>query len=245
MRTFIILLLVVASFVLAPILAFAADSEFVLVRGGTIFPSNAVATVSDIASNAVQAVAVAQSALVVSNAAAEVEAMIDDVSAVINSVEGIGYIRGYMLDFGVSAAEVDTNQTANVIRFDHNISNDVASVYCDVYVYFSAEPATLPVLQLASSPRDDATWTTLESVATALTTITVDSTSYECYRITVAVPIALSSAFLRVFATAQSTTVGSYLPVRNGIKVGSYEPLTASVTCGTNTFTFVGGIRVQ
>ena len=235
----------ILSLLLLPVMGFSSDSEFVLVKGGTIFPSNAVATVSDIAAAAVQAVAVAQSALIVSNAAAEVEAMIDDVADVINSVEGIGYIRGYALDFGVSAAEVDTNQTANVIRFDYDVSNDVASVYCDVYVYFTAEPATLPVLRLASSPRDDATWTTLESVATALTTITVDSTSYECYRITVAVPIALSSAFLRVFATAQSTTVGSYLPVRNGIKVGSYEPLTASVTCGTNTFTFVGGIRVQ
>ena len=76
-------------FLLLPVVGFSADSEFVLVRGGTIFPSNAVA-VSDIASNAVQAVAVAQSALVVSNAAAEVEAMIDDVADVINSVEGIG-----------------------------------------------------------------------------------------------------------------------------------------------------------
>ena len=38
----------------------------------------------------------------------------------------------------------------------------MASVYCDVYV-LSRPGATLPVLQLASSPRDDATWTTLES----------------------------------------------------------------------------------
>ena len=39
--------------------------------------------------------------------------------------------------------------------------------------------------------------------------------------------------------------MGSFLPVRNGIKVGSYEPLTAEMTCGTNVIKFVGGIRVQ
>jgi hypothetical protein len=235
----------ILSLLLFPALAFGADAEFVLVKGGELFPPLAVATVEQITSNAVQAVAVAQAAAIVEAAADEVDAMIDDVSAVINSVEGIGYIRGYALDFGVSAGEINTNVTANVIRFDFDVSNDVSYVYCDAYVYFNEEPATLPVLQLASSPRDDAEWTTLTSTETELTTITVDAVVWECYRIRVAIPVALSTAFLRVFATAQSTTVGSYLPVRNGIKVGSYEPLTATLTCGTNTVRFVGGVRVQ
>jgi len=101
------------------------------------------------------------------------------------------------------------------------------------------------VLQWAGSPRVDATWQTLPSVATTLTTITVDSVQWECYRITVAMPLALSSAFFRVFATAQQQQVGAYFPVRNGIKVGAFEPLTAEVMCGTNTIKFVGGVRVQ
>jgi hypothetical protein len=232
--------------VLAALLPLVALSdEYVIVKGGVLFPPLAVASVEQITSNAVQAVAVAQAAAIVEAAAEEVQAMVDDVSEVINSVEGIGYIRGYVLDFGVSEGEINTNATANVIRFDFDVSNDVSFVYCDAYVYFNEEPATLPVLQIASSPRDDAEWTTLASTETELTEITVDAVLWECYRIRVAVPAALSSAFLRVFATAAAQTAGSYLPVRNGIKVGSHEPLTATIPCGTNTVRFVGGIRVQ
>lgn len=230
---------------LMPLIAIGADSEFVLVKHGEIHPAGAVATLEDISQAAVQALVVAQSAATVSNAAAEVQAMVDSVGEVINSVEGVGYIRGYVLDFGVSEAEVNTNATANIIRYDHAVSNDVTIVYSDIYVYFSEEPAELPVLQWAGSPRVDATWQTLPSVATTLTTITVDAVQWECYRITVAMPLALSTAFFRVFATAQQQQVGAFLPVRNGIKVGAFEPLTAEVMCGTNTIKFVGGVRVQ
>ncbi|NLC83384.1 MAG: hypothetical protein GX748_19590 [Lentisphaerae bacterium] len=230
---------------LMPLFAIAQDAEFVLVKEGGIHPAGAVATLEDISQAAVQALVVAQSAATVSNAAAEVQAMVDSVGEVINSVEGVGYIRGYLLDFGVSEAEVNTNVTANIIRYDHAVSNDVTSSYCDVYVYFSEEPAELPVLQWAGSPRTDATWQTLPSVATVLTTITVDAVEWECYRITVALPIELRECFIRVFGQAQMVVVGSYLPVRNGIKVGNFEPLTAEVICGTNTIKFVGGVRVQ
>ena len=57
MRNFIFLFLVF------PVLAFGADAEIVLMKNGEIFPTMAVATVADITSNAVQAVAVAQAAL--------------------------------------------------------------------------------------------------------------------------------------------------------------------------------------
>lgn len=230
---------------LMPLIAIAQDAEFVLVKQGDIHPAGAVATLEDISQAAVQALVVAQSAATVSNAAAEVQAMVDSVGDVINSVEGVGYIRGYVLDFGVSAAEVNTNATANIVRYDHAVTTDETSAYSDIYVYFSEEPAELPVLQWAGSPRTDATWQTLPSVSTTLTTITVDAVQWECYKIRVAMPLALSSAFFRVFATAQQQQVGAFLPVRNGIKVGAFEPLTAEVMCGTNTIKFVGGIRVQ
>jgi hypothetical protein len=230
---------------LLPLIALAQDGEFVLVKGGEIFPSNAVASVDQITAAAVQAVAAAQAAATVSNAAAEVQAMVDGVGDVINSVEGIGYIRGYTLDFGVSAEDVSTNTTATIIRYDHAVATDGSNVLSDVYVYFSEEPATLPVLQWASSPRVDATWTTLESVSTDLTMITVDSVQWECYKVRVSIPGEWSDSFFRVFAEAQSSVVGAFLPVRNGIQVGSYEPLTAEMSCGTNVIKFVGGVRVQ
>lgn len=239
MHKLILLILVV------PSLIFAVDGEFVLMKNGQIYPDMAIATIADITENAVQAIAVAQAALVVSNAAAEVQGMIDSVTEVVNSVEGIGYIRGYALDFGVSGVEANTNATCTIIRYDHGISNDVSYVYSDVYAYFNEEPITLPVLHWAASPRSDATWTALTSVATAETQITVDATLYDCYRITVALPIDLATAFFRVFAEATQQAVGSYLPVRNGIKVGAFEPLTLETMSGTNVFKWVGGVRVQ
>lgn len=239
MRSFI------STLFLLPFFCFAQEAEFVLVKSGEIFPDGAVATVSDITSNAVHAIAVAQSAAIVSAAAWQVEQMVDEVADIINSVEGIGYIRGYALDFGVSGVEANTNCTATIVRYDHSVSNDLTYIYSDVYVYFTEEPSTLPVLQWASSPRVEATWEALTSVATTLTTVTVGATTYDAYRITVAEPIALASAFFRVFAEATQAAVGSYLPVRNGIKVGAFEPLTAELTCGTNIIKFVGGIRVQ
>lgn len=239
MRKFILLILVIHGMV------FGEDAEFILMKNGQIHPEMAIATIADITANAVQAIAVAQAAVVVSNAAAEVQGMIDSVTEVVNSVEGIGYIRGYALDFGVSGVAANTNVTCTILRYDHGISNDVSYVYSDVYAYFNEEPSTLPVLHWAASPRNDATWTALTSVATIETQITVDATIYDCYRITVALPIDLATAFLRVFAEATQQAVGAYLPVRNGIKVGAFEPLTAETTCGTNTFKWVGGVRVQ
>lgn len=242
MRNLITALLIIPLAVMA---GSPVDSEFVLVREGEIHPAGAVATVEDITANAVQAIAVAQSASIVSNAAAEVQTMVNSVADIINSVEGIGYIRGYALDFGVASLDDLTNTTATIIRYDHDVARDGTDMLCDVYVYFSEEPATLPVLQWAGSPRTDATWAQLQSVSTTLTQVTIDNIIWDAYKIRVKIPIALSEAFFRVFATAQQQQVGTFLPVRNGIKVGSYEPLTAEFTSGTNTFKFVGGVRVQ
>lgn len=205
----------------------------------------AVATVTQLSSNAVTAAITAAKADAVAEAAARVDAMVDGVSAIINSVEGIGYIRGFVLNFGVSGIQANTNATATIIRYDHAVSNDVDFVYSDVYAYFSEEPATLPVVRWANAPRLDAVWQELTSVATELTTTTVEAVTYECYKITVAIPADRASAFFRVFAEAVQASVGSFLPVRNGIKVGTHEPLTAVFICGTNIVKYVGGVRVR
>lgn len=219
--------------------------EFVTVDQDGKLNTAAVASVTQLASNAVESAITAAKADAVAEAAARVDAMVDGVADVINSVEGVGYIRGFLLNFGVSGVEANTNVTSTIIRYDHDVSNDVSYVYSDVYVYFSEQPATLPVVRWSTSPRADSTWVELESVSTVLTTATVNEVTYDCYRITVAIPVAQASAFFRVFAESVQTTVGNYLPVRNGIKVGSFEPLTAEFSCGTNTIKFVGGIRVR
>lgn len=222
----------------------AQDAEFVLVTPEGIIPQGAVATISNLASNMAFMAATDAALTATSNAVAQVDSLIDGVAEVINGLEGIGYIRGYMLDFGVSDVEINTNATATIIRYDHNVAQDPGIVYSDLYTYFSEEPGELPVVRWSSSPREDALWEELESVSVTLTTITVGGTSYECYRNRVAIPEERAAAFFRVFAEAYQVQVGAFLPVRNGIRVGGQEPLTGEFVVGGETIKFVGGIRV-
>ena len=225
--------------------ALAQDPEFVIVDGGKIKPELAVATMSDISSNAVAAMVVAQSALTVSNAVAEVKTLVDGVTQVVNSLEGIGYIRGYMLDFGVSETKANTNVTATIVKYAHNVSNDAQFVYSDLWTYFTEAPASLPVVRWATSPRADAVWTDLQSVENVLEFVVVGGIQYEAYRTRVRLPASQSTAFHRVFAEAVQQQVGAYLPVRNGIQVGGFKPLSGTFNVGTNVIKFVGGVRVQ
>lgn len=239
-KTIIILLVSLSVFS-----AKAQVGSFVTINQDGELNTAAVATVAQLSSNAVSASITAAKADAVAEAAAQVAEMVDGVAQIINSVEGIGYIRGYVLDFVVSGVEANTNVTATIIKYNHNVSNDVAFVYSDVYAYFSEEPATLPVVRWADSPRLNATWQEVTSVATVLTTTTVEATTYDCFRITIAIPADRATAFFRVFAEAVQSSIGSFLPVENGIKVGNNIPLTGVYTCGTNVFKFAGGARVQ
>jgi hypothetical protein len=237
--------IIILIFIATALMATAHEAEFVLVRDGIIKPELAVATMSDISSNAVAAMVAAQSAVTVSNAVAEVQVLIDGVTDIVNSLEGIGYIRGYVLDFGVSEVHINTNITATIIKYEHDVDSDSTHVYSDLWTYYTEEPATLPVVRWATSPRENAVWTDLESVENELEWVTVGGAQYEAFRTRVKIPLEISSAFYRVIAEAQQQHVGSYLPVRTGIKVGGYEPLTEEFTVGTNVIKYVGGIRVQ
>ena len=222
----------------------AQDAEFVIVRPEGISPAGAVATIEQLASNVVALVSAEAALVATSNAVAEVAALVDGVTAVVNGVEGIGYIRGYMLDFGVGGVEANTNVTATIVKYDHAVSNDVSYTYSNLYTHFSEEPAEFPVVRWASSPREDATWNELASVDVVLTNVLVGATLYDAYRNTVAIPNAQTNAFYRIFAETQSNVTGAFLPVRNGIKVGAFAPLSGEWTEGTNVYKFVGGIRV-
>lgn len=220
------------------------DAEFVIVGPQGIQPQGAVATIEHLASNVAAVVAADAALLATSNAVAEVAALVDGVRTIVNGVEGIGYIRGYMLDFGVSGVEANTNVTATIIKYDHAVSVDATNTYSDLYTYFSEEPAEYPVVRWAASPRADAVWEELQSVSVVATNVLVGATLYDCYRHRIAIPNTQTNAFYRIFAEAQQMQTGAYLPVRNGIKVGSYEPLSGEWTVGTNTIKFVGGVRV-
>jgi len=224
--------------------ALAQDAEFVIVRPEGISPAGAVATIDQLASNAVAVVAAEAALIATSNAVEEVALLVDGVAQVVNSLEGIGYIRGYMLDFGVAGIEASTNVTATIIRYDHDVARVPGYIYSDVYTYFSEEPGDWPTVRWTEAARGEANWMPLESVEVELTNITVGATNYECYRNRVKIPEEWAGAFFRIFADAKQMQVGEFLPVRKGISVGGMEPLTAEFTVGGQTIKFVGGVRV-
>lgn len=211
----------------------------------SISPTNIVATFSAVAQAAAQAKSAAVQADIATQTAGEVSNMLATVTTLINGLEGVGYVRGYLLDFGTAGVEENTNVTAIIVAFNPAVSNDATYVYSDVFTFFNEAPATFPVCRWTSSLGRTNEWNEAASVSVDIVEKLVGSTLYECYRNTVRVPVGYASAFFRVFAEAVQSQTGAFLPVQNGISPGRKMPLTATFTVGTNTISFVGGIRVQ
>lgn len=234
---------IVVSLLMLPLCA-SADG-LVLIQGGQIRPEGAAASIEQLSSNAVAAATTAAAAAAAEAAADEVSEMVGGVTAIVNSLEGVGMIRGFLLDYGVSESVPNTNATANIVKFVPNVSNDTVYAYCDLYTYFSEEPASFPRSRWSTSPRADAEWNEAESVSVVLTRVVVGGFDYECYLNTVRVPVAYSNAFFRIYAEATQGVVGAYLPVQQGVQPGSHEPLTGTWMIGTNQISVVGGIVPQ
>jgi hypothetical protein len=221
--------------------------EIVQIRpSGEIVPTGVVATVSGVAAAAAAAASAAAQADIAADTAATVSGLLSNVTAIINGLEGVGYVKGYVLDFGSAGTEANTNVTSTIVKFVPGVSNDVTYAYADVYTYFSESPAEFPVCRWSTSAGRTNEWDEATSVSIALVPLLVGSTYYEeVYRNTVRVPVASASAFFRVFTEAVASQTGAFLPVQNGISPGSRTPLTGVFVSGTNTIHFVGGIRVQ
>ena len=239
-------LAIVALFAVSPCLAEVTIGELVQVRpSGEIVPSNAVATITGVAAATAAAQGAATAAAVAAETGVTVSNMLVDVQSIVNGLEGVGYIRGYLLDFGVGTISENTNVTATIVDFHAAISNDGTYVYSDIFTYFNEAPAEFPICRWTSSLGRTNAWDTATSVSVALVEHLVGSTLYECYQNRVRVPVAYAAAFFRVFADAVQSQVGIFLPVQNGVSPNGQTPLTLTVTSGTNVISFVGGIRVQ
>lgn len=97
--------------------ALAAEpvAELLTVRGSTIYPTNVAAEVSAVAQAVAQAEAAAAQAEAVEAAAAMVSNAVAGVTEIVNSLEGIGYIRGHVMQFG-AGIEANTNATASIVK---------------------------------------------------------------------------------------------------------------------------------
>jgi len=220
-------------------------AEILTVRGSTIYPTNVAAEVSAVAAAVAQAEAAAAQAEAVETAAAMVSNAVAGVTEIVNSLEGIGYIRGHVMQFG-SGIEANTNLTASIVKLASAGSTATNSLW-DIWTYFTEDPGVLPVIRFTDSLGRTNVWYEAAAVGEpVLDTVLVGSTEYKAYKNRVSMPPSYTSAFFRTFADVSGVGTNQVLlPVRNGIAVNGTTPLTATFVDGTNTYRFVGGVRVQ
>lgn len=216
----------------------------VSVPDGAISPTGFVATISSVAQIAAQAQAISAQADAMTQAAADASNAVDQVRVIVNGLEGIGYIRGYVESFGAGIT-ANTNTVATIVKFEAAGTTSTTSLW-RAYTYFTEDPGSFPVMHYTRSLGSTNAWDTATQVSVVLTNTIVNGTQYECYANTVAMPLAYTSAFFRTFADISGGgTNQTYMPVRNGVSVNGAPPLTMTFTSGTNVFRIIGGVLCQ
>ncbi len=212
---------------------------------GSIWPSNTVASINTLANNAAgvqAAIAAAQAADV---AAAMVSNSVAGIVALERARNSTGYIRLFAESFA-PGIEADTNLMASIVRFDQNVAVSNNLAWHRIWTYFTSDPGAWPYVRTSDSMGRTNAWDRLSSANVSLGEVLVGDTLYEAYCNTVSMPLSTTSAFFRVHAdVAGSGTNQMYFPVNNGIAVNGVAPLTATITQGTNTMRWIGGVRVR
>lgn len=212
--------------------------------GGSLSPSGAVASVSQLATLAAQSTANAQSAQLLLQAQAETDAKADAFEALLAAREGTVWVEAFnVLRIG-DKTTVNTNITAEIIQTAWRVRSDATNVYHRLYTFFSEDTGYDPVTRIGQSLSNTNTWQQATISSNWLENVTLGSTVYEDCAVTeFAVPKAWSNAFMRVGSQVRGVgTNQTDFPVNNGIKVKGEEPLTLVATYGTNKIRIVGGV---
>lgn len=235
---------------IAMLLMFAVNTHAQLAElltvspNGTLYPSNAVATINSLADTAAAAQAAMAAAQAIAQTATTISNEVNAIKVMENARNATGYIRLGVESFS-PGIEADTNFQASIVLFQ-KASNDVSYAYYNLWTYFTSDPGSWPYVRTADSVGRTNAWDMLDSVSVSLGEVLVGSTLYEAYCNQVKMPVSSTSAFFRVHADIQgSGTNQMYFPVQNGIAVNGQLPFTGTVTDGTNTMKWLGGVRVQ
>lgn len=235
---------------LAPLLASAQSlrgplAELLTVRAdGTLYPSNAVATITTLANVAAGAQAAVAEAQAIAVTAATITNSLAEIRALENARNSTGYIRLFVESFS-PGIEADTNLTASIVLFSH-ASNSVDYAFYDLWTYFTSSPGTWPYVRTSESAGRTNAWDMIESENVSLGEVLVGSTLYEAYKNQIKMPIATTSAFFRVHADIQGGGTNQLnFPVENGISPNGEAPFTGTIIDGTNVMRWTGGVRVQ
>lgn len=211
---------------------------------GKVSPSNAVATVTQIAEAVAAAEAAAVQVEIQQKTEIAISNAIEQISQYINSLESVGYIYGYVTEFE-GAISVDTNAYSQIVRFTPNVSvpePQTGMAYFKLNTYFSAVPALPPVVRYQTTLDRTNAWTQATVVDSYSEDVTINSVTYETYAQIVEIPIAYQAAFFRVFAQINGGGEATMLNVNNGISINGVAGLTKSFTNGVHVLHVRGGI---
>ena len=224
--------------------------QYVMIdQRGKIWPSNAVATVTEAAATATRIAAAEVAAVAYTNAEARTEAAVDDLAAAIIGQNLVVYEDDFMYSLG-DAIAISTNCQCRIYKYEPKVSLvTVDAVLCDrswVYFGFTENIGSLnPVAQFKDSLSSEIDWGEITCGTPEVQdhTFVVGGDSYDyCYKMSVDIPHVYSAAFLRVYTEITSQVGdGSVLHITGGISGG----MTQTVTWGSNTIQFIGGLAVE
>lgn len=214
---------------------------------GTITPTGVVATVQQIAKVTSDTLLVSAKADAAAHAANLVSNAVAGVTEIINSLEGIGYIRGYVTQFG-AGMQADTNTTANIIKIARLDPAPDGDSLWETYTYFSSNPGNDPIIRYSRTLSGDTTsWDAAPTLGPpTIEEVEVKGVIYEAYRHVIKLPPEYATVFWRVYVDlAGSGAEQEVFPVNIGISVNGREPLTGTFVIDGITYAYEGGIRVQ
>ena len=241
------LLVFSASILLCVLTSTAATNRAALVTvksDGTIAPTGAVASITQLANSAAQALAAQAAAQAVSDASTLISNQIATVEAEIASQQQHAIFRGFVTSFSSAVAPV-TNCNVQILQF--STSRSGTNNYGNLATWFQVAPTNTPTIQYKAM-LSATNWTALSTISNSWpATINVTTTGgvYQAYATTVQLPKAMSNAYFRVNGQVNFVTAdGNVLPVTGGLSVNGKVGITTNLVIGGVTNVFVGGVLV-
>lgn len=217
----------------------------------SLYPSNAVATVRQIAQTVAEAEADRATARVVLENQEYLNEKLEYLQDEYNKREGIVYIKGFVRMFD-GAITVDTNATSEIIRFAKVNGFSGAREGYSYYkfnTWFSTDIQDAPVLKYCRSLGRTNNWEAITTVYGVWEDVVQvedgEAVLYQTYAQIVEIPSSYDAAFFRVFAELVGGGDSIMFNVNNGLSVNGTPGLTQTFGEGSNAVAIVGGIFVQ
>lgn len=210
-----------------------------------LWPSNAVASIEEVARVQAQAVANASAADMLQEAMLTCNGRISQVEDVIAAQEQTLYIDKYnVLRLGEQIQTEESDATLRAVRDQWNIGQDSTWQTNVVWGWCSVDPGFLPYVRLERNLSTTNEWN-LGTVTsqTVEHDILIGDTLYDTlFRVEFITPVEWGSAFVRLEVNIRGAgTNTTFFTANNGFAVKGKKPVSFDLTVGTNRIQCVGG----